>query len=55
LRRRTEERVRRLPVLLLGPLIGLILPAFVLLTIVPVGITTARIGLEPVPSLPPPP
>lgn len=47
LRRRTEERVRRLPVLLLAPLVGLILPAFVLLTVLPVGITTARTGLEP--------
>ena len=42
LRRRTEERVRRLPVLLLAPLIGLVLPAFVVLTIVPVALTTAR-------------
>jgi Type II secretion system (T2SS), protein F len=47
LRRRTEERVRRLPVLLLGPLVGLVLPAFVLLTVVPVAITTARTGLLP--------
>ena len=46
-RRRTEERVRRLPVLLLAPLIGLVLPAFVLLTVVPVAITTARAGLAP--------
>ena len=45
LRRRTEERVRRLPVLLLAPLIGLILPAFVVLTIVPVALTTAT-GIE---------
>lgn len=47
LRRRTEERVRRLPVLLLAPLVGLVLPAFVLLTVVPVAITTARTGLLP--------
>lgn len=47
-RRRAEERVRRLPVLLLAPLVGLVLPAFVVLTIVPVAITTARTGLEPV-------
>jgi hypothetical protein len=47
LRRRTEERVRRLPVLLLAPLVGLILPAFVLLTVVPVALTTARAGLDP--------
>lgn len=51
LRRRTEERVRRLPVLLLGPLVGLILPAFVLLAIVPVGLTTAGAGLEPLDDL----
>lgn len=49
-RRRVEARVRRLPVLLLGPLVGLILPAFVLLTIVPVGITTARTATGLVPS-----
>ena len=51
LRRRTEERVRRLPVLLLGPLVGLILPAFVLLAIVPVALTTAGAGLEPLDDL----
>lgn len=44
-RRRAEERVRRLPVLLLAPLVGLVLPAFVVLTIVPVGWTTARAGV----------
>jgi len=48
-RRRTEQRVRRLPVLLLGPLVGLVLPAFVCLTVVPVGITAARVGLQPAP------
>lgn len=42
LRRRTEERVRRLPVVLLAPLVGLVLPAFVIVTIVPVALTTAR-------------
>jgi type II secretory pathway component PulF len=47
-RRRAEERVRRLPVLLLVPLVGLVLPAFVVLTIVPVALTTARTGLSPV-------
>ena len=47
-RRRAEERVRRLPVVLLAPLVGLVLPAFVVLTIVPVGWTTARAGLVPV-------
>lgn len=46
-RRRAESRVRRLPVVLLGPLVGLVLPAFVVLTIVPVAITTARAGLLP--------
>jgi len=50
LRRRTEERVRKLPVLLLLPLITLVLPAFVLLTVVPVAITTARTGLTPLNS-----
>ena len=40
-RRRVEARVRRLPVLLLLPLVGLILPAFVLLTLVPVGLSAA--------------
>ena len=44
LRRRTEERVRRLPVLLLAPLVGLVLPAFVVVTIVPVALTTAGSG-----------
>lgn len=52
LRRRTEERVRRLPVLLLAPLIGLVLPAFVLLTIVPVALATAGDGLTSVAALP---
>ncbi len=41
LRRRGEARVRRLPVLLLAPLVGLVLPAFVVLTIVPVAVSTA--------------
>ena len=41
LRRRAEARVRRLPVLLLAPLVGLVLPAFVVLTIVPVAVNTA--------------
>ena len=47
-RREAETRVRRLPVLLLAPLVGLVLPAFVVLTIVPVATTTARTGLVPV-------
>lgn len=46
--RRTQERVRRLPVTLLGPLVLLVLPAFVLLAIVPVLVTVARSGLAPV-------
>jgi pilus assembly protein TadC len=55
-RRRAEERIRRLPVLLLAPLVGLVLPAFVVLTIVPVALTTARTGLTPAigQSAPPP-
>lgn len=44
-RRRAEARVRRLPVLLLVPLVTTVLPSFVLLTVVPVGLTTARSGL----------
>jgi pilus assembly protein TadC len=54
-RRRTEERIRRLPVLLLIPLVGLILPAFVLMTVVPVALTTARSGSITVPASPFPP
>lgn len=49
-RRQIEERVRRLPVLLLAPLVGLVLPAFVMLTIVPVVLVTAQIDL----AAPPP-
>ena len=41
-RRRTEQRVRRLPILLLGPLVMFVLPSFVLLAIVPVVIVTAQ-------------
>lgn len=41
-RRRVEARIRRLPVLLLLPLVGLILPAFVLLTLVPVALSAAQ-------------
>jgi pilus assembly protein TadC len=55
LRRNAEERIRRLPVTLLAPLVGLILPAFVVLTVVPVGITTARAVIGPVPGESPPP
>ncbi len=47
-RRRTQERVRRLPVTLLLPLVCLVLPAFVLLAIVPVLLTVASSGLVPV-------
>ena len=39
-RRLVEQRIRRLPVLLLIPLCVLLLPAFVLLTLAPVGIAT---------------
>lgn len=41
-RRQREERVRRLPVLLLAPLVGLILPAFVLIGVVPVALTSIQ-------------
>lgn len=41
-RRRVESRIRRLPVLLLVPLVGCILPAFVALTLVPAGIAVTR-------------
>jgi pilus assembly protein TadC len=46
-RRRAEARVRRLPVLLLAPLVGLVLPSFVVVTIVPVAAATASAGLVP--------
>ena len=36
-----EVRARRLPVLMLVPLVGLVLPAFVLLTVAPVAIALA--------------
>ncbi|MFM7069828.1 MAG: type II secretion system F family protein [Actinomycetes bacterium] len=49
-RRRAEARARRLPVLLLGPLVGLILPAFVVLTLVPLGIAVSE---RPASSAPP--
>ncbi|MGB3411950.1 MAG: type II secretion system F family protein [Microthrixaceae bacterium] len=54
-RRQIEERVRRLPVLLLAPLIGLVLPAFMILTIVPVVLVTAQIDLAAPPPNPPSP
>ncbi len=44
-RRRAETRARRLPVLLLAPVVGLVLPAFLVLTIVPVGLSAASGGL----------
>jgi hypothetical protein len=45
-RRRCEQRIRRLPVLLLLPLATLMLPAFVLVTFVPVAVAIAgRSGL----------
>lgn len=49
LRRRREQRARRLPVVLLLPLAGLVLPAFVLVTIVPFGLAGgASLDLPPV-------
>lgn len=51
-RRRVEARVRRVPVLLLVPLVGLILPAFVLLTLVPVGLSMARSAELTAPAAP---
>ena len=52
-RRAAEARARRLPVLLLGPLVGLVLPAFVVLTLVPAAL--ASFGTSPAPPglLPP--
>ena len=47
-RRRAETRVRRLPVLLLGPVVGLVLPAFVVLTLVPVAAGSGGAVLQPV-------
>jgi pilus assembly protein TadC len=44
-RRRAEARARRLPVLLLAPVVGLVLPAFLVLTIVPVAVSAADGGL----------
>lgn len=41
-RRRVEARVRRLPALLAVPLTLLVLPAFVVTTLVPVGLTAAE-------------
>ncbi len=52
-RRAAEARARRLPVLLLGPLVGLVLPAFVVLTLVPAAL--ASIGGTPDPAVPLPP
>jgi len=49
-RRAVEARVRRLPVLLLVPLVTCILPAFVLMTLVPVGLAASRSGLALVAS-----
>ena len=46
-RRGAEARARRLPVLLLGPLVGLVLPAFVVLTIVPAALSS--VAGRPVP------
>lgn len=48
-RRAAEARARRLPVLLLGPLVGLVLPAFVVLTIVPAALSS--VPARPVPGV----
>ena len=58
-RRLVEARIRRLPVLLLVPLVTFILPAFVVMTLVPVGLAAARSELSradraPVPAPPSP-
>lgn len=46
-RRRIEQRVRRLPVVLLLPLTTMVLPAFVLVTLVPVALVgSATLRLE---------
>jgi tight adherence protein C len=52
-RRAVEARARRLPVLLLGPLVGLVLPAFVVLTIVPAALSSVVSRPLPDTSLPP--
>jgi len=52
-RRAVEARARRLPVLLLGPLVGLVLPAFVVLTIVPAALSSVVSRPLPGTSLPP--
>ncbi len=50
-RRAVETGIRRLPVLLLLPLVGCILPAFVVMTLVPVGLSAARsVDASPVPT-----
>ena len=49
-RRAAEARARRLPVLLLGPLVGLVLPAFVVLTIVPAALSS--VAVRPLPDAP---
>lgn len=41
LKRRTEERIRRLPIMLLVPLVLFVLPSFVALTILPVLLVSA--------------
>ena len=41
-RRRAEEAARRLPVRLLAPLLTCVLPAFVLLTVVPLLVAALR-------------
>lgn len=46
-RRTAEQQARRLPVLLLAPLVGLVLPAFVVLTIVPAALSSVRPAARP--------
>ena len=54
-RRAGAAAARRLPVVLLGPLVGLVLPAFVVLTLVPVGVATFhRATAAPHTPFPPP-
>jgi type II secretory pathway component PulF len=53
-RRRSETRVRRLPVRMLLPLVGCVLPAFALLTVAPLLLSGVR-ALTSHPPLPRPP
>lgn len=54
-RRDRERRARRLPVVLLLPLVGLVLPSFVLVTLVPVALSgAASLQLPPTEVIPEP-